>query len=83
MKTISEIKWGINVNSPKVDALDVRVFIDTAVIELQDDPRKFVEDEIIFFLRAFLTKEPKMERIAKRAQKRIRERSERTCQPLG
>lgn len=68
MKTISEIKWGLNVNDPKVDALDVRVFIDTALIKLQDNPKQFIRNEVALHLESFLAVDSKTQEIQKEAE---------------
>jgi len=71
MKTISEIKWGKNMDDPEVDALDVRVFIDTALIKLHKDPKSFIRDEVNISLNCFLESDPRIQEMQKEAQEKI------------
>jgi len=70
MKTISEIKWGKNMDDPEVDALDVRVFIDTALIKLHKDPKAFIRDEVNISLNGFLEYDLRIQQLQKLAEER-------------
>ncbi len=50
-------------NDPKVDALDVRVFIDTALIKLHHDPKQYIRDEVNANLESFLLVDSKIQEI--------------------
>ena len=58
-----EIRWRKHMDDPNVDALDVRVFIDKALIELQDDPKQFIKDAVDMELSAWLETDPFIQKI--------------------